>query len=96
MILMLKLHAEMEMEKVVVRRAQVEAEHIEQIRKEEQKWEQERVDREVEFDRRAEEIRNAFKMKKIDGKQLCSVAEALELERATVESVAEMPYQTTM
>jgi hypothetical protein len=41
MILMLKLHAEMEMEKVAAKRAQVKAEHIEEIRQEEQKWEQE-------------------------------------------------------
>jgi hypothetical protein len=47
-----------------------------------------------------EEIRQVFKIKKIDGKQLREAAEALELERATVESVTEMPvimsYQTTM
>jgi hypothetical protein len=39
-------------------------------------------------------------MKKINGKRLCEAAEALKLERAMVESVAEMlattPYQTTM
>jgi hypothetical protein len=35
-----KLHAEMEMEKVVARKVQVEVEHIEQIRKEEQEQEQ--------------------------------------------------------
>jgi hypothetical protein len=47
-----------------------------------------------------EDIRQAFKMMKIDGKQLREAAEALELERETVESVSEtpatMPYQTTM
>jgi hypothetical protein len=58
------------------------------------------VDREAKFDQRAEEIRQAFKMKKIDGKQLRKAVEALELEQATIESVAEtletMPYQTIM
>jgi hypothetical protein len=53
----------------------------------------------VEFNWRAEEIRQASKTKKINGKQLRKAAEALELERATVESVAEMLvtmlYQTT-
>jgi hypothetical protein len=38
-------------------------------------------------------------MKKIDGKQLCKAVEVLELERVTMESVAETPattqYQTT-
>jgi hypothetical protein len=57
------------------------------------------VDREAEFDWRVEEIRNVFKMKKIDGKQLCEAVETLEPERVMVESVAEMPatmpYQTT-
>jgi hypothetical protein len=41
-----------------------------------------------------------LKTKKIDGKQLHKAAEALELERATVDSVTEtpatMPYRTTM
>jgi hypothetical protein len=41
MILMPKFHAKMEMEKVAARRVQIEAEHIEQIRKGEQKQEQE-------------------------------------------------------
>jgi hypothetical protein len=36
-----KLHAEMEMEKAAARRAQVEAERLERVRKEEQKQEQE-------------------------------------------------------
>jgi hypothetical protein len=36
-----KLHAEMEIEKAVARRAQVKVEHIECIRKEEQEQEQE-------------------------------------------------------
>jgi hypothetical protein len=40
-ILMLKLHAEVEMEKAAAKRVQVEAEHIERIRTEEQKREQE-------------------------------------------------------
>jgi hypothetical protein len=40
----------MEMEKAAAKRAQVEAEHIEHIRKEEQNQEQESVDREAEFD----------------------------------------------
>jgi hypothetical protein len=89
-----KLHAKMKMEKVVVRRAQVEMEHVEHIRKEEQKQEQEHVDREAECDWRAEEMRQAFNMKKINGKQLCKAVEALELERVTVDSVAEMPATT--
>jgi hypothetical protein len=99
-ILIPKLHAEMEMEKVAARRVQVEAERLERIRQEEQKQEKEQVDREAEFDRRAEEIRQAFKTKKIDGKQLREAVEALELEQVTVKSVAETPattpYQTTM
>jgi hypothetical protein len=41
-----------------------------------------------------------LRSKKIDGKQLRKAVEALELERATVECVAEMPattpYQTMM
>jgi hypothetical protein len=53
----------------------------------------------VEFDRWVEEIRQAFKMKNIDGKQLHKAVEALELERAMADSVTEtpvtMPYQTT-
>jgi hypothetical protein len=93
-ILMPKLHAKMEMKKAVARRVQVEAEGLDQIRKEEQKWEQERLDREAEFDWRAEEIRQAFKSKKIDSKQLRKAAEALELERVTMESVAETPATT--
>jgi hypothetical protein len=54
----------------------------------------------VEFNWRAEEIRQAFKIKKINSKQLCEAVEVLELERVTAESVAEMPvtmpYQTMM
>jgi hypothetical protein len=69
-------------------------ERVEQIRQEEQKQEQERADREAEFGKRAEEIRQRFKMKKINRKQLCEAAEALELERVTVESDVEMPVTT--
>jgi hypothetical protein len=52
------------------------------------------LDREAEFDWRAEEIMQAFKSKKIDSKQLRKAAEALELERVTMESVVETPVTT--
>jgi hypothetical protein len=51
MISMPKLHAEMEMEKVVAKGAQVKAGCVEHIRKEEQKQEQEQVNRKMEFNR---------------------------------------------
>jgi hypothetical protein len=90
-----ELHAEVEIEKAAAKRVQIEAEYVECIRKEEQEREQECIDKEAEFDCRAEEIRQAFKMKKINGKQLCKAAEVLELERATMESVAETPAATS-